>query len=86
MWDFKGVPLNKESIGKGGDKATIQYRAFEHVRGEYDLVFNDDGKAEAGDLVCLKNIDHSTIKLTLVHCKGATGGRVSALIDNFYFV
>lgn len=85
-WDFKGVPLNKESIGKAGDTATIQYRAFEHVRDEYDLVFNDDGKAEAGDLVCLKDIDESTIKLTLVHCKGAIGGRISALIDNFYFL
>jgi len=85
-WDFKGIPLNKESIGKTGDTATIQYRAFEHLRDEYDLVFNDDGKAEAGDLVCLKDIDESTIKLTLVHCKGASGGRVSGVIDNFYFV
>ena len=85
-WDFEGVPLNKESIGKAGDTATIQYRAFEHVREEYDLVFNDDGKAEAADLVCLKDIDESTIKLTLVHCKGAIGGRVSHLIENFYVV
>ncbi|MDQ4419036.1 DEAD/DEAH box helicase family protein [Sphingobium sp. DEHP117] len=85
-WDFSGVPLNKESIGKGGDKATIQYRAFEHVRDEYDLVFNDDGKAEAGDLVCLRDIDESTIKLTLVHCKGAIGGSISAVIENFYFL
>lgn len=85
-WDFKGIPLNKESIGKAGDTATIQYRAFEHVRDEYDLVFNDDGKAEAGDLVCLKDIDESTIKLTLVHCKNAIDGRVSAVIDNFYFL
>lgn len=85
-WDFTGVPLNKESIGKAGDKATIQYRTFEYMREEYNLIFNDDGKAEAGDLVCLKNIDDSTIKLTLVHCKGAIGGKVSSLIDNFYFV
>ncbi|MBB3810577.1 DEAD/DEAH box helicase [Pseudochelatococcus contaminans] len=85
-WDFKGVPLNKELIGKAGDTATIQYRAFQHVRDEYDLVFNDDGMAEAGDLVCLKDVDENTIKLTLVHCKGAIGGRISALIDNFYFL
>lgn len=85
-WDFKGIPLNNESIGKSGDAATIQYRAFEQLRDEYDLIFNDDGKAEAGDLVCLKNVDESTIKLTLVHCKGAMGGRVSGSIENFYFV
>lgn len=80
------MPLNKESIGNAGNTATIQYRAFEHLRDEYELVFNDDGKAEAGDLVCLKDIDESTIKLTLVHCKGAVDARVSANIDNFYFV
>lgn len=85
-WGFEGIPLNNESIGKAGDTATIQYRAFEQLRDEYDLVFNDDGKAEAGDLVCLKNVDESTIKLTLVHCKGAIGGRVSGSIENFYFV
>lgn len=85
-WDFKGIPLNNESIGKAGNTATIQHRAFEQLRDEYDLVFNDDGKAEAGDLVCLKTVDESTIKLTLVHCKGAIGGRVSSSIENFYFV
>jgi superfamily II DNA or RNA helicase len=85
-WDFKGIPLNNESIGKAGDAATIQYRTFEQLRDEYDLIFNDDGKAEAGDLVCLKDVDESTIKLTLVHCKGAIGARVSGSIENFYFL
>jgi superfamily II DNA or RNA helicase len=85
-WSFKGVPLNKESIGKGGDTATIQYRTFENLQDEFDLIFNDDGKAEAGDLVCLKDIDESTIRLTLVHCKGAIGGVVSTRIENFYYL
>lgn len=56
------------------------------MRDEYDLIFNDDGKAEAGDLVCLKDVDESTMKLTLVHCKGAIGARVSGSIENFYFL
>jgi superfamily II DNA or RNA helicase len=85
-WNFQGIPLNNESIGKGGNRATIQYRAFEHLRDEYPLIFNDDGKGEAGDLVCLRDIDETTIKLTLVHCKGAIGGRVSGSIENFYFI
>lgn len=45
----------------------------ESVENEFDVVFNDDGKGEAGDLVCLKDIDDNTIKLCLVHCKGAIG-------------
>lgn len=54
------------------------------ISDKYDVVFNDDGKGEAGDLVCLKDIDESTIKLCLVHCKGALGGQISNDIGNFY--
>ena len=53
---------------------------------EYDIVFNDDGSGEAADLVCLKDVDPETIKLCLVHCKGAVGGTVSNDIRNFYTV
>jgi superfamily II DNA or RNA helicase len=85
-WDFSDVPLNKESIGKAGDKQTIQYRAFEHIQDEYNLILNDDGPGEAGDLVCFKDVSETAIKLALVHCKGATGARVSGDISNFYVV
>jgi superfamily II DNA or RNA helicase len=85
-WDWRGVPLNKESMHKSGDKNTIQYRAFERVQAEYDLIFNDDGCGEAADLVCLKDVDDGTIRLCLVHCKGAYEGRVSRDIRNFYTV
>jgi superfamily II DNA or RNA helicase len=86
VWEWSSIPLNKESIGKTGDRNTIQYRSFLAVADEYDVVFNDDGKGEAGDLVCLKDIDESTIKLCLVHCKGALGGQISNDIGNFYTV
>lgn len=85
-WDWTGVPLNRESIHKAGDRKTIQYRAFETIRDDFDLIFNDDGSGEAADLVCLKEVDEKTILLCLVHCKGAHEGRVSADIRNFYTV
>ncbi|MDJ0306786.1 DEAD/DEAH box helicase family protein [Dehalobacter sp.] len=85
-WDWESIPLNRESIGKNGNTNTIQYKSFQAVENEFDVVFNDDGKGEAGDLVCLKDIDDSTIKLCLVHCKGAIGGQISGEIDNFYTV
>ena len=85
-WNWTSIPLNRESIGKNGDKNTIQYKSFQAVGNEFDVVFYDDGKGEAGDLVCLKDIDDSTIKLCLVHCKGAIGGKISGEIDNFYTV
>lgn len=83
-WGFNGIPLNKESIGKSGDANTIQYRAFESLKDEFDVIFNDDGSGEAADLVCLSNVDDTTIRLTLVHCKGAHSARISADIRNFY--
>jgi hypothetical protein len=85
-WDWDGIPLNQESMHKTGEKVSIQYRTFEQLAGEYDLVFNDDGSGEAADLVCFKDIDETTIGLCLVHCKGAHGGRVSRDIRNFYTV
>lgn len=85
-WDWTGIPLNKESMGKAVAQDTIQYRTAEKLKPEYDLVFNDDGSGEAADLVCLKDVDDETIKLCLVHCKGAHEARVSQDIRNFYVV
>ena len=85
-WDWTDIPLNKESMHTSGDKDSIQYRSFQKLQPNYELIFNDDGCGEAADLVCLKDIDESTIRLCLVHCKGAHGGRVSQDIRNFYTV
>jgi superfamily II DNA or RNA helicase len=85
-WDWTGIPLNKESMHKSGEKSTIQYRTFELLKDEFDLVFNDDGHGEAADLICLKELEDGTIRLCLVHCKGAHEGRVSQDIRNFYTV
>ncbi|WP_338105621.1 DEAD/DEAH box helicase, partial [Microvirga tunisiensis] len=85
-WNWNGVPLNKESMHKSQDKATIQYRTYEHLEAGYDVVFNDDGCGEAADLICLKDQDDETIRLCLVHCKGAHEGRISQDIRNFYTV
>lgn len=69
-----------------GSTNTIQYRTYEHIADEFDLIFNDDGPGESADLVCLKDVDEKTIRLCLVHCKGAHGGQVSQDIRNFYVV
>jgi superfamily II DNA or RNA helicase len=83
-WSWKGIPLNRESMGKARAKDTIQYKAYQQLQAEFDVVFNDDGSGEAADLVGLKDIDEQTIALCLVHCKNAHGGDVSADIRNFY--
>ncbi|MBS3651005.1 DEAD/DEAH box helicase family protein [Pseudaminobacter sp. 19-2017] len=85
-WNWDGIELNKESMHKAGDQKTIQYRTFEQLKGEFDVIFNDDGHGEAADLVCLKDLNDNTIRLCLVHCKGAHEARVSQDIRNFYIV
>lgn len=85
-WDWSGIPLNKESMHKARDEATIQYRTFERLRDDYDMIYNDDGSGEVADLLCLKEVDQGTIRLCLVHCKGAHGGKTSQDIRNFYVV
>ncbi|WP_372574841.1 hypothetical protein [Ruegeria jejuensis] len=85
-WDWQGIPLNRESMGKGMERDTIQFRTFERLEAEYDLVFNDDGKGEAADLVCLKDVNAEKIKLCLVHCKNAVRAEVTNDIGNFYTV
>jgi hypothetical protein len=84
VWDWTGIPLNQESMTLTGNTNTIQYRTYERIADEFDVIFNDDGPGESADLVCLKDIDERTIRLCLVHCKGAHGGRISQDIRNFY--
>ena len=85
-WDWDGIPLNRESMGKARAVDTIQYRTFERIADEFPLIFNDDGSGEAGDLVALKDISETEIGLTLIHCKNAVGGVVSSDIRNLYTV
>lgn len=85
-WDWNGIPLNRESMHRTRQRDTIQYRVFERLQAEFDVVINDDGHGEAADLVCFKDVDEGSVKLCLVHCKGAYGGVVSQDIRNFYTV
>jgi superfamily II DNA or RNA helicase len=85
-WNWSGVQLNAESMGKTINQTTIQYRAFQELEADFDLVFNDDSAGEAADLICLKDIDQNTMLLTLIHCKNAVDGIVSGRIDNLYTV
>jgi superfamily II DNA or RNA helicase len=86
VWDWEGVNLNRESMGIGLDRKTVQYRSYEMLAEEFDLIINDDGPGEAGDLVCLKDDGSQAICLCLVHCKNANDGRPSNDIRNLYTV
>lgn len=71
-------------MGKARATDTIQSYAFQRLKPEFDLIFNDDGPGEAADLVALKDIDDKTVRLCLIHCKNAHEAKVSQDISNFY--
>ncbi len=83
-WDWDGVDITKESIWKDGNvrQDSIQWRAAQHfIDGAFDVVFDDDGAGEAGDLVCIKEeIDH--LRLALVHCKFSGGAEAGERIKD----
>jgi hypothetical protein len=70
-------------MGKTGAADTIQHYAVQRLKAEFDLVFNDDGSGEAADLVGLKEVDETTIRLCLIHCKNAYEPVISQDIQNF---
>lgn len=84
--DWGNTDIAQESIGKAGRSNCVQFRAYELFRDEYSFIFNDDGKGEAADLVCLRDVSDDEIELALIHCKYAIDGAPSARIDNFYEV
>lgn len=74
-WDWSGTDITAESIWKGDieRRNSIQQRAADHYdAGGFRVIFNDDDKGEAADLVCLKEED-DRIKVALVHCKFSGG-------------
>lgn len=85
-WDWGKTSLNAESMGKENDQNTIQYFTYKQLQDDYQVIFNDDARGEAADLVCLKEVDEKTIELCLVHCKNAKDNKVSGDIDNMYTV
>lgn len=84
-WDWSGIDIKKESMGKNRNTATVQWRAFEQIKDQYDVIINDDGSGEAADLVGLK-VDDDEIHLVLVHCKYSGEINPGARVKDLYEV
>jgi len=69
IWDWKGVDIQKESQGVDKKSATIQYRVIQNLKSRnYDVIFDDDGKGEAADVVAIKK-ERTKISVEFYHCK-----------------
>lgn len=82
-WDWTDVDIQKESMGETRDRNTVQWKAYEEIQDQYDVLINDDGSGEAADLVGLKIVDDQ-IFLGLVHCKYSTAKSPGARVGDLY--
>ena len=85
-WDWKGVRINKESMGKLEELDTVQGFTFTKIKDGYDIIFNDDGAGEIADLVAVReNADH--IQVDFYHCKYCRKGDVpGARVEDTYVI
>lgn len=84
-FDWSGVNIKKESMGYARVQDSIQWRYFQHISDDYDVVINDDGSGEAADLVALKVLDKEIV-LTLVHCKYSSDKNPGKRLKDLYEV
>jgi hypothetical protein len=89
VWDWNGVDLTKESQGPEKDAASIQHHALRRIIagefGNWDVIFDGDGKGEVADIVALRRtVDE--VAVGLWHCKYSGGEKPGARISDLYEV
>jgi len=91
-WDWTGTSLTTESQGSEKNPASIQARVIRELigRGEYRVVFDDDGKGELADVVAVRLVgapDAPTgIHLDLFHCKYSGANAAGRRVEDLYEV
>jgi len=78
--------IHMESMGMDREEDSIQYQVFSDIEDDYRLVFNDDGKGEAADLVAFREDVDGNIVMALIHCKYSTAETPRALIGDMHEV
>jgi hypothetical protein len=73
-WDWPNIDLKKESQGVNKESDSIQYHVLvELKKGTYDVIFDDDDKGEAADVVTIRigerDNGRKVIEVEFYHCK-----------------
>lgn len=89
--DWTNTDLTQESQREERRSQTVQFRMIEHVKAEarHEIIFDDDGKGEAADIVGI-SLDSLTlpklITVDLYHCKYSSAPEPGARIGDMYEV
>ena len=89
--DWSGVNLRKESQGAGREADSIQARVIRHLKRQpYAVIFDDDGKGEAADVVTIGLVGDQTapesIEVGFFHCKYSQTSTPGRRIQDLYEV
>jgi superfamily II DNA or RNA helicase len=88
-WDWSSTNLRIESQGPVRNTASIQWRVISKVLegefGDFDIVFDGDGKGEIADVVAIKRTADKVVAC-LFHCKYSGASTAGARIDDLYEV
>jgi superfamily II DNA or RNA helicase len=89
--DWTNIDLTQESQREERRSDSVQFRMIEHIKMEarHDILFDDDGKGEAADIVGV-SLDNPTlprlITVDLYHCKYSSAPEAGARIGDMYEV
>jgi hypothetical protein len=89
VWNWSGVDLTKESQTISKFKDSIQGRTIDNISNsswdrKYEVIFDDDSKGEAADIIGLQT-DGASFFVDLFHCK-YTKSKPGARVDDLYVV
>jgi len=89
--DWTNIDLTQESQREERRADSVQFRMIEHIKAEarHEILFDDDGKGEAADIVGI-SLDSTTlpklITVDLYHCKYSSAPEPGARIGDMYEV
>jgi superfamily II DNA or RNA helicase len=85
-WDWTGTNPRVESQGPDRRADSVQYRVVQELKkGDYDIIFDDDGTGEFADIIAIK-IRETTVDVLMCHCKYAGTEKGAARLDDLYEV
>ncbi len=91
VWDWTGVDIRKESQGTAKDQNSIQARVIRELKGrDYVMIFDDDGKGEAADVVAIRlagdQAAPTSVDVEFFHCKYSQRAMPGKRITDLYEV
>lgn len=89
--DWSGIDIRQESQGPQRNTATVQGRLLRHLsQRQFDIVFDDDGKGEAADVIAASLVTDFTgcrrIDVEFYHCKYSGAATPGARVGDLYEV